>query len=71
MKKNTGTIDRVVRILLAVLFAVLFFTETVTGLPGIILLVLGGVFLLTAAAGFCPIYYLVGVSTCKTEDKKS
>ena len=48
MKTNIGTIDKVIRIALAIVFAVLYFTGTVSGTMGIILLVLGGVFLLTS-----------------------
>lgn len=65
MKKNMGALDRFIRIVLAAVFAYLFFTDTVTGTPGIILLVLGGVFLLTSLVSFCPLYTLVGMSTCK------
>lgn len=64
MKKNMGSADRIIRILLAVVFAVLFFTNTVTGTFGIVLLVLAGVFLLTSFVSFCPLYTLVGLNTC-------
>jgi hypothetical protein len=64
MKTNVGTIDKVIRIALAIVFAVLYFTGTVTGTLGIILLVLGGVFLLTSLMGTCPLYSMVGISTC-------
>jgi hypothetical protein len=67
MKKNMGTIDRVIRILVAVLFAVLYFTDVVTGTFGIILLVLGVVFLLTSIVSFCPLYFPFGFSTRKKE----
>ena len=59
-----GAADRIIRILLAAVFAVLYFTGTVTGTFGIILLVLGGVFLLTSLISFCPLYTLVGLNTC-------
>jgi hypothetical protein len=64
MKTNVGTIDKVIRIALAIVFAVLYFTGTVSGTLGIILLVLGGVFLLTSLMGTCPLYSIVGISTC-------
>lgn len=64
MKTNVGTIDKVIRIALAIVFAVLYFTGTVTGTLGIVLLVLGGVFLLTSLMGTCPLYSMVGISTC-------
>ncbi len=64
MKKNMGNADRLVRILLAVVFAVLYFTKTVEGTFGIVLLVLGAVFLLTSLISFCPLYTLIGINTC-------
>jgi hypothetical protein len=67
MKTNMGGTDKVIRIILAVVFAVLFFTKTVTGTLGIVLVVLGGVFLATSVISFCPLYTLVGMNTCKTK----
>ena len=69
MKKNMSSLDRVVRILLAAIFAVLYFTGTVTGTIGLVLLVLGGVFLFTSVISFCPLYAIFGLSTCKVEPK--
>jgi hypothetical protein len=56
MKTNMGSLDRIIRVVLAVIFAVLYFSGTVTGTLGIILLVLGGVFILTSLFSFCPLY---------------
>jgi len=64
-----GTFDRMIRVLLAVIFAVLFFTKVVTGTLGIILLVLGVVFLLTSVVSFCPLYLPFGLSTRKSESR--
>ena len=58
--------DRIIRVLLAAVFAILYFTGTVTGTLGLVLLVLGGVFVLTSLVSFCPLYAIVGISTCKT-----
>lgn len=70
MKKNMGNADRLIRILLAAVFGYLYFGGVVTGTWGIVLLVLGVMFVLTSLASFCPLYRLVGLSTCpvrKTE----
>ena len=64
MKKNMRNADRMIRILLAAVFAVLYFTGTVTGTFGIVLLVLGAVFVLTSLVSFCPLYTLLGLNTC-------
>ena len=64
MKKNMGSADKVIRILLAAVFAVLYFTGTVSGTLGYVLLGLGGVFVLTSVVSFCPLYAIVGLNSC-------
>lgn len=64
MKKNMGTADRIIRVIIAAAIAGLYFTGTITGTLGIVLLVLAGVFVLTSLISFCPLYALVGLSTC-------
>lgn len=64
MKKNVGSADRIIRLLLAAVFAYLYFGGVVTGTLGIVLVVLGAVFALTALISFCPLYSLVGLNTC-------
>lgn len=61
-----GRIDRVIRIALAILFGFLYFSGTVTGVLGIILLVLGVVFILTSLFSFCPLYLLFDITTKKS-----
>jgi hypothetical protein len=67
MKKNMGTPDRIIRIFAAIIIAALYFTHTVTGTFGIVLLVVGAVFLLTSFVSFCPLYMPFGISTSKTK----
>jgi hypothetical protein len=67
MKKNMGTADRIIRLLLAAVFAYLYFGGIVTGTLGLVLVILGGVFLLTSLVSFCPLYTLFGLSTCSTK----
>lgn len=64
MKTNMGNTDRVIRIILAIVFAALYFTGTVTGTWGMVLLVAGGVFLAVSVIGFCPLYGIVGINSC-------
>ena len=66
MKPNIGTTDRIIRAVLAIILAVLYFSGTVTGTLGIILLVLAGVFLLTSMISFCPLYAPFKFSTRKS-----
>lgn len=65
MKKNMGSTDRSVRIILAVLFAILYFNRSVTGTWGIVLIVLAVIFLLTSFVSFCPLYRLFGINSGK------
>lgn len=60
-----GNADRIIRILIAAVLAGLYFGGVVSGTLGIVLLVVAGVFLLTSFVGFCPLYTLVGLNTCK------
>lgn len=65
MKRNMSNIDRIIRLVISALFAYLYFGGVVTGALGIILLVLAGVFTLTAVVAFCPLYAPFKISTFK------
>jgi hypothetical protein len=67
MKKNMGTADRVIRVLIAAIVAILYFTGVIKGTLGIVLLVLAIVFLLTSIISFCPLYAPFGLSTSKSK----
>ena len=64
MKINMGGADRIIRALIAVAIAILYFTNVITGTLAIVLLILGAVFLLTSIVGFCPLYAPFGIKTC-------
>jgi hypothetical protein len=63
MKKNMGTIDKVIRILLAIVVIVLYLNGNITGVAAIILGVLAFVFIVTSLIGFCPLYVPLKIST--------
>lgn len=63
-----GSIDRIVRISLAVVFAVLFFTGIIQGTLAYVLLALGAIFIITSFVSFCPLYTLFGIKTCKMKN---
>ena len=65
MKVNMGSIDRIIRVVIAAVIAGLYFFNVISGVVAIILLSLAGVFVLTSAISFCPLYTLVGVNTCE------
>lgn len=62
-----GSPDRIIRIIAAIVFVILYFTGTVTGTWGIVLLVLGGIFILTSFIGFCPLYAIFKMDTCSNK----
>ena len=65
MNKNVGTIDKALRIAVAAVLAYLYFSGTVTGTLGIIALVIAIAAVVTSAVGFCGLYSILGISTCK------
>jgi hypothetical protein len=65
MKKNMGTADRVIRTVVAVVIALLYFTGTISGTLAVVLSIVAIAFLLTSAIGFCPVYVPFGISTQK------
>ena len=70
MKKNMGTADRIIRPIIAIIMAILYFNGIVTGIVGIVLLALAGIFVVTSFVSFCPIYAIFGLKTCKIEGSK-
>jgi hypothetical protein len=65
MKKNMGSIDKTIRILFAVVVAVLFYTKTVEGTLALVLGILATIMLATSLISFCPLYLPFGLSTRK------
>lgn len=67
MKNNMATFDRILRVIISVIFSTLYALGIVTGTLGIVLIVLSVVFLLTSVVNFCPLYAIFGISTKKSE----
>lgn len=63
MKTNESGLDRIIRVILGIALLALYFTGTVTGVLGILFIVLGAVALLTGVVGFCPLYALLKIKT--------
>jgi hypothetical protein len=66
MKKNLGSADRIIRLLILVVAAVLYFTGTLTGTLGLVVLIVGVILGATAVINFCPIYKALGIKTNKS-----
>ena len=69
MKNNVGSTDKVIRILLAVIFAILIFTGEVSGVLAIILGIVAVALVLTSVFSFCPLYFALKLSTSKKAEK--
>ena len=63
-----GMADRVIRAIIAIAIAILYFTDTITGTLGIVLLILACIFLLTSALSMCPLYTPFGLNSGKKEE---
>ncbi len=60
-----GKLDKIIRLVVAALIVVLFFTKVLTGTLAVVLLIVAGVFVLTSVISICPLYSLFGIDTCK------
>jgi len=69
MTKNMGKTDKIIRLVVAILFAILILTGVVTGALAWILGIVAVIFLGTSAISFCPLYTIFGLSTCPREEK--
>jgi Protein of unknown function (DUF2892) len=65
MKANMSNLDRMIRVIIAIVIFVLFATGNIAGTLGYVLVGFGVVFVLTSLVSFCPLYTLVGLSTKK------
>ena len=67
MKKNMGTADKIIRLIVAAVLAFLFYNGTITGTLGIVAVFVAIVFALTGLVSFCPLYTLLGINTCSVK----
>jgi len=67
MKKNMGSADRIIRLVIAAIISGLYFTNVINGTLGLILIILAAIFVLTSFISFCPLYTIFGLSTCATK----
>lgn len=61
MERNVGTIDRVIRLVVAILFIIANVASWITGIAGLVLAVLAGMLLSSVASGHCPLYVMLGI----------
>jgi Inner membrane protein YgaP-like, transmembrane domain len=68
MNKNVGVVDKTIRIILAILIAILYFTDQISGTVAIVLGIIAIMLLLTSLVSFCPFYAVVKLSTIKNKN---
>lgn len=64
MKKNMGAADRIIRVIIAAIILILYFSNVIGGTLFIVLLVIAAIFTLTSLVGICPLYIPFKISTC-------
>ena len=69
MKKNLGSVERILRVFVALVVTILYFTNQISGGAAVVLGVIAGAFVLTSSAGFCPIYASIRFLAKKSEVK--
>ncbi len=67
MTSNMGTTDKIIRLVVVAIIAVLYFAGQITGTAAIILGIIALAFLVTSLIGWCPTYALFSISTRKKE----
>ncbi|HQV67678.1 MAG: DUF2892 domain-containing protein [Saprospiraceae bacterium] len=67
MTKNMGNTDKLIRLVIAAIIAVLYYTGTISGTLALVLGIFAVIFTLTSLVNFCPLYTLMGVNTCETK----
>ncbi len=65
-----GKTDRIVRVVIAVVIAGLYYGGYISGTLGLVLLILAAVFVITSFMGYCPLYAPLGLNTCANKEKK-
>ena len=69
MKKNMGSLDNGIRVVLAITVALLYYFNVIEGTLAYVLMAFAIIFLLTSFISFCPLYTVLGINTCKIKKK--
>lgn len=69
MKKNVGTIDKAIRIIVAIALSVLYYLGVISGTLGIVGLVVAIAMVFTSFVSFCPLYAILGINSCPAPNK--
>lgn len=67
MKKNIGKTDKTIRLIVALIIAIIYYMNIISGTIALVLAIIAIIFALTSLINFCPLYTLFGLSTCKNK----
>ena len=68
MKKNMGTIDKILRVIIAIVIAVLYYMDLiVSDTLSAVVLFLAAILLITSLLNFCPLYFVFGINSCNRD----
>ncbi len=67
MKANMGSIDKTIRVIIAITLGILIYANVISGIPAIVAGIVSIAFVLTSMVSFCPLYKIFGIRTCKTQ----
>jgi hypothetical protein len=62
--KNLGKVDRIIRLVVAIGLIILYATNILTGIWGIVAMIAAGIFIITSLVSFCPLYAIFGINSC-------
>jgi Protein of unknown function (DUF2892) len=68
MKKNMGSTDKIIRIIIALAIGVLYYSGTISGTTALVLVIFAIIFAITSLVSFCPLYLPFGISTSKKKE---
>ncbi len=69
MKKNVGSADKIIRIIIAIAAAYFAYTGAVSSPWNYVLYVVAGIMAVSTVAGCCPLYSILGIGTCKVKEQ--
>lgn len=65
MKKNMGSADKLIRVLIAAVVGILYYMDKIEGTLAYVLIAVAIILLVTSLINFCPLYRIIGINTCK------
>jgi len=69
MKKNMGSTDKIIRVIIAAVIGLIYYLDYISGTIAYVLMAVAIILLVTSLVNFCPLYRLLGTSTCKMDPK--